>query len=579
MSIRYPINKKGGFLMAESNVMTYDRALRILNLSEGFTSEDLKKAHRLLSKKYHESNFVGKSDTEQKEAEERLKKVNAARDFFDEIFIRTGTYFNLESYRLQIANKIKSYYENTTVCDVDLYQEVASIGKDSLSLIPFRDRKYGLDFVLQNFLKSLKKIYTNYKKNFFEKYYIYDEDISEVIDYDVHVETFYEKMLKLKDKYSRKIIFERRVNEEIAPYRNYATCTDNLWELIEDACVHNAILAAKNSKYSNEGMNLAIQNMHQEIDELFLLVDEINAKFNSIREDLPNLTEDFSNEYIDIKTEYAKGEALSGILSRLNKLEKRIQNFKIAQENELVIKGLYDRIMAKYNSVLGSLNPLYDSLKIKKITESFQKIAELFSRCINSEISIDSLLMLDNVTFLNPDEDEGILSSVSKNKLVIENASRLYVIKKAREDWVRDEEALFSLRKEDGIYYMDKVDLYTGRVFSYQITLDELGQNYVSLDTLIDKGMYLGVLTLGKLTTIVTAILRVFVDNESRIIYIDENNSFRICSEQSIGIHGLGIDENGSESSKTEYEDKEYLKAAINLQIDGILKREKKVRN
>jgi len=43
MSIRYPINKKGGFLMAESNVMTYDRALRILNLSEGFTSDDLKK--------------------------------------------------------------------------------------------------------------------------------------------------------------------------------------------------------------------------------------------------------------------------------------------------------------------------------------------------------------------------------------------------------------------------------------------------------------------------------------------------------------------------------------------------------
>ena len=198
--------------MSGTNVMTYDKALKILGLSEGFTDDDLDKNHKTLAKKYHESNFVGKSEEEQKVAQETLKEINAAFVFFRDLKKRNGAYFDLVKYKVEIENKINSYWIKATISDKDLLEKVKTNAKLSCSFLFFKNTKEGLDDILKSFLADLKNIYTSYKETFFEREYISDDAVEE-IDYNCNVETFYKQMLRFKDKYSRKIIFEKKFKQ------------------------------------------------------------------------------------------------------------------------------------------------------------------------------------------------------------------------------------------------------------------------------------------------------------------------------------------------------------------------------
>ena len=50
----------------------------ILGVEKNASADDLKKAYRQLSKKYHPDLQNGKSDAEKKEAEDKFKEINAA---------------------------------------------------------------------------------------------------------------------------------------------------------------------------------------------------------------------------------------------------------------------------------------------------------------------------------------------------------------------------------------------------------------------------------------------------------------------------------------------------------------------
>lgn len=550
--------------MSGTNVMTYDKALKILGLSEGFTDDDLDKNHKTLAKKYHESNFVGKSEEEQKVAQETLKEINAAFVFFRDLKKRNGAYFDLVKYKVEIENKINSYWIKATISDKDLLEKVKTNAKLSCSFLFFKNTKEGLDDILKSFLADLKNIYTSYKETFFEREYISDDAVEE-IDYNCNVETFYKQMLRFKDKYSRKIIFEKRVNNEIAQYRNYATCTDNLWKIIQVACVHNANIAAENNKYQD--LDSVIIALHEEIASLFKLVDKINAKFRDIKNLLPSLPANFEDKFDKIKEDYDSGASLNDILESLNKLEKEIKCYQDYVENKTIIDGLYQKIVVKYNSVLASLNPVSDCDKIKEITICFQKILELFLKCSYGDISLDSLLLLDNVTFLNSEEDNGIVSAVHGNKIAIDKINKLYVSRNCR-DGLHDEDNLFVLEEENGILYITSVWLVVGVVYREQITREELDELFVPLDGLIANGEYVGLMA-REYQNLISAIYRINVDGEARIIYLDSNNNVRIAKEQNVTMitdDGILI---------TEYEDKDYLMSVINLRISGILKREK----
>lgn len=59
------------------------KALRVLGLDESADSEDIKKAYRRLSLKYHPDRNMDKSEEERKEAERKFKEVVAAKQLLD----------------------------------------------------------------------------------------------------------------------------------------------------------------------------------------------------------------------------------------------------------------------------------------------------------------------------------------------------------------------------------------------------------------------------------------------------------------------------------------------------------------
>lgn len=84
--------------MEKPNTMTFEKALKILGLSSSYTDDDLKNVYKILAKKYHEANFIGKSEEEQKAAAEEMKHINAAYDFLKKYDRTSNNYQSNDSY-------------------------------------------------------------------------------------------------------------------------------------------------------------------------------------------------------------------------------------------------------------------------------------------------------------------------------------------------------------------------------------------------------------------------------------------------------------------------------------------------
>lgn len=84
--------------MEKPNTMTFEKALKILGLSSSYTDDELKNVYKILIKKYHEANFIGKSEEEQKAAAEEMKHINAAYDFLKKYDRTANIYQSNDSY-------------------------------------------------------------------------------------------------------------------------------------------------------------------------------------------------------------------------------------------------------------------------------------------------------------------------------------------------------------------------------------------------------------------------------------------------------------------------------------------------
>ncbi|MDE5539170.1 MAG: DnaJ domain-containing protein [Bacilli bacterium] len=208
--------------------MTLTKALTILGLKEGFSENDLKKAYWPLARKYHPDNYMQSSEKEQKDAEEKMKEVNEAHEFLDKLL--KGNDINV--YRAVVLEKINSYWQNIVVDDEELINGIEVLASIYGNFLNVCAQKNEIDEVFEQFLENLKKYYETYLKSFYEANYINEADVKEKIDYNCSGKDFYNLLSRIKEKYSRKDIFKKRVDDECFKYQFYATYNARIKALI-----------------------------------------------------------------------------------------------------------------------------------------------------------------------------------------------------------------------------------------------------------------------------------------------------------------------------------------------------------
>lgn len=540
--------------------MTREKALQILELQENFTEEELRKNYRKLSRLHHPDNYMQAPESVRIEHEETMKEVNAAYGYF--------TKFNIDNYRIKIINRMHEYYVNSTIGDMSLIMNVKRAVSESEPLVYYRINQAGIDSVFTAFLAELKKVYESYKTKFYQKNYIDGIDVEEEINYNLRVEDFYIQLCRIKDKYSKKIKFEKRLEEEIAPYKLYATCTEKLWLLITTICVNNAKLKAEASGYKR--VDDAVEAMHKEIRRLFELVDEVNKLFNIVDQELAEINDTaLSKEYEILKHRYDRGDALSDIENGLKKLSQKIEEYKKEQkrkeqmkQDEPMVNALYVKLLSNYNNLLISLNPVNDNDKIKEITEFFQIIMNLFIRYSIGLIDLDRLLMLNEISFIDMIKDKELLNSIIEGKAI--SRLKIYLKRKPFCNLISDDNCFFVLREENGKYFMKK--LLASSINEQEISINRVEKEYISLSEVMKSAIYQGYTSLYLNAIEVQILYEINVDRDYRYITLGRGG---------IGIASYGTLSDPIAPCSDEYKNKEYFMDALQKQIQEFLDRDK----
>lgn len=543
--------------------MSREMALNILGLEEGFTEEELKNVYKKLVCDHHPDKFTNSPEHIKGEHREKLKDINLAFEYLKSFRVNSGSSFDLDSYRLKIINKMKSYYRDSYLAPKELVNKVKELVKEYANLTYFRSKKAGIDDIFDQFLKKLEEIYTTYEFAFYRVCYIDHTEVKEDIDYNVSVDDFCQELYKLENKYSKKVKFIKRIDNEIAKYKLYATCTAQLWNLIINVAVKNAVIRAKKSSFRE--IEVPIRIMHQEIESLFKLVDDINKKMVKVDNLIKNMNdEELHNEFQQIKKDYGNKSlidisvALDKLLDKIEKIIKEQENERRLKEESSIVDKLYKRILNNYNRKLMKLNPVENQDEIKGINELFQSIMGLFSDYKKGFVTLKQLKLVSEISFKNWMIDNKVLSIINEVNNDDNNRLKIYLKRKEYCNNMEDQ-CFFTLREENGKYYMQKILLTCDE---FEISEDELNNCYISLDELMKGAIYQGYIAYCLQQVKVLVLYEINVGNDYRYIITDGDDIYIVNSKQlSDPIRFEGYDANN----------KELLKDLIEKQLRGML--------
>ena len=410
--------------------MTKIEALSKLGLNINATEEDIKKAYRSLVKKYHPDQFP-EGSLEQKQAEEKMKEINAAKDALDKME-KNGkdnpyhqssqsyqqTSIDIEKYKRKMVEKLSQYNSsNNSISDLMKYHnEIVMLIFDFERFIKNFTNKQNIDNAYYLFKNSVKDIFQRFKSEFFEKYDIDGATIKETINYECDLEEFYNQLLKIKEKYDLKKMYRKKVEQDLSDYKLRAGY-DYLKELIE-VVINNILIGLKTNNYNNYEEEL--NKGKKEIDEVFDLYFNYLTQFNEIQKFLDNeslndtkvleiytLFKNAWNDFNDHVSLYDTGENLGKINSLIEKYKRHKQLLKELESLNDTIKT----IINNYNIALQSFTFPYDLEKAELATTLLNEVFSTIKQAELGFVPIESCKRLINLKFINYD-DKSILNSI-----------------------------------------------------------------------------------------------------------------------------------------------------------------------
>lgn len=163
-------------------------------------------------------------------------------------------------------------------------------------------------------------------------------------------------------------------------------------------------------------------------------------------------------------------------------------------ETNVVINDIYQNVLGKFYDAMQKINIESAEDNINYIMSQLNAIIGLLKECQSGAISIDSIKLLNDVSFNDFLTDKHIIEAVSSNHTVI-NDSNIFIRKTSQhlEDW----RSFFRIIEKDGHYIAIKYwednilpsrDNITEEIIS---SLNELN-SFVSLDKVLNDCEYIG---------------------------------------------------------------------------------------
>lgn len=475
--------------------MTKFEALSKLGLNTNATEEEIKKAYRSLVKKYHPDQFSEES-LEQKQAEEKMKEINEAKETLDKIFKKgeeipyhqksnsyQQTSIDIEKYKRKMVEKLRRYNSNSNnISELERYYD-----KINMIILSFEALLFSVNDItlINSFYNTCKngilKEFNKLKDEFFKKYDIDESKITENINYECNLEEFYKQLLKIKEKYDLKAIYRKKIEQDLSDYKLRAGY-DYLKELIEVG-IDNILKRLKRNNYTNYEEEL--NKGKKEIDEIFEDYFKYLSQFNEIQKFLEDknledakITEIYSlfkiswNCFNNHTSLYNTGKNLKKLNSLIEKYKEYQQYLRQLVGIDVYVKAVIDN----YNKVLSKLTYPNDLEKAKLATTTLNKIFEIVEQIKNQTINIEDVDLLLNIKFKSFDEDDKILNKIKG----LDDNRGIYVLN--RDAFNYSEIIIGTIVDYSQDYIVIQgIDKFSEHYRSDKISVEKFNQSYVPL--------------------------------------------------------------------------------------------------
>lgn len=279
--------------------MNYNEALKILNLYDGFTEEDLKKAYRTLAKKYHPDINSNNENLGM------MKKINEAHDILEQHLkqhIKKNPSNNYASNQDIVLRKI--YREKMLKLRIDqniintypryliTYLENINNEINNFLITSTYINGNNLENSYIKTMDNIKFLYLQIKKRYFDENWIIEDEVNDYINFDCRFSFFFKQLENINFKYGRKQILQNILDNEIAKYKSYP----------EYFILKNIIEEYKNKyfikKLINFDISIIIKDFTKKINELFI---ECNELFKNIKLVLNFIVENENNHKVEVQ--------------------------------------------------------------------------------------------------------------------------------------------------------------------------------------------------------------------------------------------------------------------------------------
>jgi len=550
--------------------MSLEEALEIFGLNSNFTEDELRIAYRVKVKQNHPDQY-DEDSKEEKEANEKLKKITVAYDFLARMYgfgkynngdnrTNSSAHDSLELYRREVLKKMNYYAQ---------YDKDSYVYPDIFGVIVFRLNNWisnNYYNIIQSEKEKIDKIFGDFKNIVYNNFQVLAEKIYEYnnipssygtnLNYDCSIGEFYNQLLDVIKKYRDEQI--NRIFEETEKYEGYAGYKELKNGI--DALIIEAIEKSKRSDIDE-----VMQQLHRDIEEEFKNYFEINEKINAIRMLWlvyhPSLSSNDSDRILanlnSLDEEYheAKDSSIKNKLIALEQeLNQLINKTRIASNVEL--NQYYRMIVELYSKKLLELNAVSNQKEIQQLTEHFSLIMAYFNKISDGIVPVnEAITVLSRITLGDYETERELLTGVAAFK----NKSGVY-IKIKNQSIMFDKSTFFLLDEIDGQKMMFKTNPIVGGTTN-GISDTEVEHDYISLEDFLAISTYVGKEARNSYDTY----LFILYQNKYGVIYLSERGTINV----NVSPHTNFILKSNDKSPTGEsYKDKQKLMDDIKSSIE-----------